>query len=270
MLFLSTRKTYQKRITKSRTCLISIARCCAVSCFFPLLGADKFFQATLVAAWIGPPTETTDLAIEIIGNRFVLSDQSEAVFNCGKHTKKGVVEEFCARDYWKRVWVVQEFLLARDIIIMCGNQELDRMSFEYMKKVSFAKAFELVEMKLKPGRFDDHTGFPCGNHTLSDLLTLCFQRDCTDFRDRIYGLQGLLREHERVQVDYALSKLDLYRQVLAILKTSHAATFKKYPAKSLEWDRNLVRMALELTPTEHAELDREIELIQFGSISVLI
>jgi hypothetical protein len=55
------------------------------------------------------------------------------------------------------------------------------------------------------------------NYRLEELLQSCYTRECADVRDRIFGIQGLVRLEYRVQVDYTLSRWELYQQVLEIL-----------------------------------------------------
>jgi hypothetical protein len=157
-------------------------------------------------------------------------------------TYKNALLEWGSRDYWKRLWVVQEFLLARDVRIMCGDYELqlndlDSVRDDYCNIVD-KETRDLVSMKFHKRCFDDGDAVKNNGYHLNKLLEICYTRECTDPRDRIFGLQGLLRREDRLEVDYALSPNELYHQVSKILDTMgvfhDVARLKRCAAIALE------------------------------------
>lgn len=59
---------------------------------------------------------------------------------------------------------------------------------------------------------------------LLEALGLFSDKACSDVRDKVYGLQGLVWPKESVDVDYSLSPLDVYRRTVhkTLCITEHA------------------------------------------------
>jgi hypothetical protein len=105
---------------------------------------DIYRSAAKVVSWLGPEADGSTEAISILQLiAFELShlaegdDQFEWVqryphlVEDSFHTKQasqkatarfGNIEVFWTRDYWRRTWIFQEIVLARDLLIMCGEE----------------------------------------------------------------------------------------------------------------------------------------------------
>lgn len=129
---------------------------------------------------------------------------------------KWAMLDFYSRPYWTRLWVVQEFLLAKNIVILCGDHELDWSAFDNLlkfgKNVGHLDAADLVRL-----RNEWRCGSMLGPITFPDILEFCYDLGCRDPRDRIFGIQGLISAEERVKVDYSIANSDLFHQVSSIL-----------------------------------------------------
>jgi hypothetical protein len=103
--------------------------------------------------------------------------------------------------WWSRVWVVQEFALARAATLFWGNEEIDwadmgaaihdlRNMNPSIPRNVFPPSFFDPIAHLSAFRVD---GDPMGQADLSILETMMLARPlhCSDSRDRIYGLLGL-------------------------------------------------------------------------------
>jgi hypothetical protein len=113
------------------------------------LMAPIYKSASRVLSWLGPAADDSDLAIEYIGKMaeelgkvkgyfFINGDYYPmgASSDDGTSWVKRVSEYFCARDlehralsalekfldrsYWKRLWVLQEMILATELVFLCG------------------------------------------------------------------------------------------------------------------------------------------------------
>ena len=49
---------------------------------------------------------------------------------------------------------------------------------------------------------------------LSEALILFSSKHCSDVRDKVYGVQGLVRPDERIEVDYSEQPVDLFRRTV--------------------------------------------------------
>lgn len=139
--------------------------------------------------------------------------------------------EFCSRPYGKRLWVVQELVLASDIYFLCG---LGRISFRSL--LLFYKILD--DMAYKEGHIHvlaQRMGLDChqdiiqenpmnivfdSRKTMFDVQT-AFHRlgdlECADPRDRIYGTLRLIdwRPSGPPAPDYSNSNLQLAIDVLS-------------------------------------------------------
>jgi hypothetical protein len=113
----------------------------------------------LVTAWIGPSTELTSLAIKCIKYRslkvqdIMEDDHYESEED---HRYKNALVDWSSRDYWRRLWVVQEYLLAKDVRVMCGAYELGLADLysvitDYNNVVD-KEASEIMTLRVQRGR----------------------------------------------------------------------------------------------------------------------
>jgi hypothetical protein len=128
------------------------------------------------------------------------------------------------REWFERLWVRQEIRLANfDSIVMCGptvitwqafrnalfclRHKSKRKEFLGTKAVPFHHRIEMVYQLS-----DDATSVPLGRHLRQ--TTHC---KCSDPRDRVYAMLGLLQKSERemnVQVDYSLTTGQVYENLV--------------------------------------------------------
>lgn len=217
---------------------------------------DIFTGASLTAAWLGSNNEDQGW----LGSRRVYED----------------LESLARNPYFKRMWIVQEVILSREIWVICGSHvrtwaDLKRLCSTHCNP-------GLVEPEVIPDpdvyswtnygklHFRDQNGasrdemaylhslvwsraaHAIRRPTLAELLYLYLDRECHDVRDRLYALLGLLSpeisKSSPLPVDY-----DISRERLAKIVHEHLSrnwdTARSGQFVSRDWDRNL-RIALNL------------------------
>jgi hypothetical protein len=110
--------------------------------------------------------------------------------------------------YFTRLWIVQEILLAPEVRILCGGRWLlwsDLQDSMVSDNVPSWSDIQPVALSL----LLDH-GQHQNGQTMCHYINYDSGQDCRDSRDKIYGLLGLLSEHRRPTVDYALSVTQVY------------------------------------------------------------
>jgi hypothetical protein len=99
-----------------------------------------YTEASLVFAWLGEAANDSDLIMDHFrvmsedifpGSRGMLETEGQldqillahkapesrrALSNAFKH--------FCQRSYWQRLWIIQEFGLAQEVVIACGDRQV--------------------------------------------------------------------------------------------------------------------------------------------------
>jgi len=74
-------------------------------------------------AWTG--SDDSDFAMELIKLNIFRRDLNAPYMA----TKKQTIETLFWRRYWNRLWIVQEIMLARSIIVQCGEKEFQIADF---------------------------------------------------------------------------------------------------------------------------------------------
>lgn len=124
---------------------------------------------------------------------------------------------FCTRDYWSRLWIIQELVVASRITLHCG-----KWSCPWILFTLFFQRVEIYDLLNKTRRRAYHSepmpvlqSVPrmlmrerdyLQSNSLRPLLLLCIQygtSKCEDRRDKVFGLQALTLTccKEAVQVE---------------------------------------------------------------------
>jgi hypothetical protein len=151
------------------------------------------------------------------------------------------------RSYWRRVWVQQEIMSASEVLVHYGCEELPlSLIYGTMKalkelcsraRADFGRRLEFTPMGISSASV--HSGqlyirrrqFRNLKGPSQDidweLLCLSLQNgtQCTDPRDKIYGLIGIIDRwrNNRLTVDYNLSITEVYIQAFRSITESHSS-----------------------------------------------
>ncbi|KAI9658228.1 MAG: hypothetical protein M1821_002360 [Bathelium mastoideum] len=132
--------------------------------------------------------------------------------------KIAALKEFFAKPYWQRLWIVQEIMLAKYVRIICGEtllswDELRRFCssgrispFMEARRLVPPQVIWLVEYALSAKLY-----------SFSSLLRVFGRSKCQDPRDKVYGLQGMLQEQHRMEIDYAKSVYEVFYDAAIIM-----------------------------------------------------
>lgn len=147
------------------------------------------------------------------------------------------------RDWFSRIWVLQEAALAKSAIVTCGWKEVNSRVFVMMPlllNVEFGKG-EQARLDILPGLLRAESWW-AGNSS-RDLLTLLqkFGRSKTsDDRDIVYALLGLsgdAHSSKILQPDYQISVREMIQRSVAYLMLQRHDLLMDTPIQSLpEWD----------------------------------
>lgn len=134
--------------------------------------------------------------------------------------------------YWKRLWVVQELFLAKEIVFWYCEYTIDRPTLlSNLSALDNSTSREQLETGLHAEfRIDDDLKalWPRLSSMLSDgsrrhrwslqpLLQMYAVCECADPRDKIFALQALVEPSQRVQIDYSMGMSTLSNKVLRIV-----------------------------------------------------
>jgi hypothetical protein len=205
-------------------------------------------NAEQVLVWLGPSRDDSDIAMDLM-DEITDADEGDQEMDADAQIERGVellqrsltdpnnrhkweaLARLFQRPWWKRVWIRQEVAVASQIVVLCGDNRLQRWStlvsaVEYLNRV--ASLFQPFVRDLggqSSGYSDAITLDTLQEQVMEDGFvdeeTLFFHgRSCeaTDFRDRIFGLVGLADPETRAAIvpNYELSGQDVF-----VMATKH-------------------------------------------------
>jgi hypothetical protein len=151
-----------------------------------------FSQAVKVIAWLGPAAEDSDNAMEALSQMFEVEDM-----DC----HSAAIMQLLKRQYWERVWIIQELAKASSVEVWCGTQMLPWDTFiegvqnwwstsklrvsDFDHPVFTLKHFCDAELNIRRGS---------ARMLLSTAMFRTLHTKATLERDRIYALLGIARD----------------------------------------------------------------------------
>jgi hypothetical protein len=199
---------------------------------------DIFSNATEVLACLGSHRNNSELvfrcAREIADFGFACDHDDFLCHDCGLPWTKWVLslgfnslqklciacQDFGERDYWGRVWIVQEVSKASSLSIMCGD---DMLPWKPLSELKTFLAMDMEEMPSITSEFDTlpscettpmYNVFAAKDIVIS--LTEAFDRYsasvCFDPRDHLYGLLSIIEwpeGMEQILPDYNMTPYSL-------------------------------------------------------------
>jgi hypothetical protein len=194
-----------------------------------------YSKACSVVVWLGRSQNASQLAFPLVRALYQLRGDDQAVIRMFKDA--ALTGSFTAlshlfrREFWGRIWVVQEIAAACHCTVYCGANsiswtellEVSETLFRlqgwnyYARETSLSASPAEITMNLAVG--------PCRTvlhqagiyATASPIMRLAsavcyYQRysSCTDPRDKIYALLGITSAEDVFQPDYSSSVYDVY------------------------------------------------------------
>ncbi|RDL34694.1 uncharacterized protein BP5553_07822 [Venustampulla echinocandica] len=173
--------------------------------------------------WLGEESSSSRVAFgwvrQTVELFFLKNTRAAGVDNMSRQQYEAVRETFSERPIWRRIWIVQEVLLSRNITLLCGGDSLDwsnlekllatdsfqptnmfRTAINKLLNHAFVTVIFLVSWRNKIQR---NVRVP-----LKDMLYMFRDWNATDERDKVYGLLGLVEDIEIVP-DYKKSVCDV-------------------------------------------------------------
>ena len=204
-----------------------------------------YATAADVLVWLGVSTPQSDLAMDYVARQ---SSSSNGKSN-GKSTGKILsnMEKYkdhqrwtneegeaflrlCRKRYWSRVWIVQEIMNARHIIVFCGSKSFDweclTNIFLSLKSIRLLGQFalyyhgreiedsEAAVLVMEKHSWDNRPQIEGNGICLSTLIERYHHSECTNILDKVYGLLGLSSDADYFEVDYRKSTETVYNEVL--------------------------------------------------------
>ncbi|KAF4335785.1 het domain protein [Fusarium beomiforme] len=118
--------------------------------------------------------------------------------------ERRLAEELYKDEYWKRIWIIQEIGLAREIKVCFGNAAVEWNYF--MQLIAMHNLGPDGPLRLKRQREERYTG----SNTLLQLLRDHRDAKCKDRKDKVYGLVGMAFDARGFVIDYNKSLYEIW------------------------------------------------------------
>jgi ankyrin repeat protein len=193
------------------------------------LMGDIYATAERVIAWLGPAHDSSDQAIEDIQTASPKWTTRKSFPKKWVSPASTGIRSICVRRYWKRLWIFQELLLARQAVLMCGSRRIPLQCFrDFVLKISScyvsdhaAELFELQCVRDSPAvKIMQYIAQRRAVSSIFDLMIVTRDLRCSDVRDRVFAVLSVDAGPTRtVLPDY---KKSIPHLVNSVLRDHHA------------------------------------------------
>lgn len=184
--------------------------------------AAIYSGANRVLVWLGLETENSKAAFEFLRAAYQRSPYNREELM--HHKGWLVLEELCSREYWTRVWIVQEICLASRLILCCGTSQIPWVYLSELRQCRknvwprYMSKGEQAFMRSLPARIDQQKESRNKNRgcSLWALLEAFQSSKCKEVHDKVYGFLGLSTDcgSSGIPIDYSRSVQQLYNDVI--------------------------------------------------------
>jgi len=234
---------------------------------------EIYTQACCVWVWLGKADDATmsDVAMQYLDTRVTLNGKDVNPKKIWNARKAKAILRLCEKEYWRRIWIVQEVLLAKEVKILCGGRcvqwiKLQKLLVDLQAISDRGRSLHVVGV---PAVLDSPAaviirakaqwnGDP---QPLTLLLEQYHRQHSTDVRDKVYALHGLASDSGAISINYRIDPKELFVQ---IVKHACSSVAPKMDMKRLR--KNLLDFAKLMRESLMVFCDEE-ELIEHISVT---
>ncbi|OAL56998.1 HET-domain-containing protein [Pyrenochaeta sp. DS3sAY3a] len=157
------------------------------------LMGNIYSKAESVDIWIGAEYENSTLATRLLQK---LADKSSNLQHVSSFQEAETIAllRLFKRDYWERLWVVQEVLLANEKHVYCGKSRLPWEVYEKASNMLWDESSDPY-VRRGPSSFPSRsTLVQLGDESLLEIMRACRKKRSENPRDKIFGVLGLLSQ----------------------------------------------------------------------------
>lgn len=220
---------------------------------------DIYGGAACVIAWLDPSSAGSDQVMPAASGQVNMYPRGSNI------SLKGI----CNHPYWSRLWTAQEYILARDVLLICGGQEVPLGEVQALAIADGEGKDSPMSWRMEArNRWRRLRTIP-----LDMLLEQLAVAPCSDPRDRVYGILSLLGTQSEathhLQADYTISEKQLYYRVLGrrLLSASHRTTLRRL---TMAGRRAILRLALGVADDDDFKMnDLLYQIVEFAQEQAL-
>ncbi|OOF90633.1 hypothetical protein ASPCADRAFT_519058, partial [Aspergillus carbonarius ITEM 5010] len=176
-----------------------------------------YAQARRVVVWLGESQEYGDRALFQLG---LLGRQKKISVRVGEKVREEC-EKLLQRDWFRRIWVLQEVGVAQSISIMCGTVQINGHNFceglDNLEPSSTLMArISPVSFLIRGASFRSYNDYhSTASLLIGELVSMYRNHKATKQHDKIYALLGLSSDSDSAALvpDYELPWHEVFRRV---------------------------------------------------------
>lgn len=292
-----------------------------------ILMGDVYRQAREVVVWLGPATDHSDLAFRVcqrlydeeMRRKSGLSSEKELKYKEAKGVRWSFVESYAhiiydekgrlsrkaitayireldaihailRRPWWTRVWIIQEITLARELVVLCGDDTISWQTLDLGINACLARPFSTDFLSLAVVHYANmlfqirHAviynkgAVTQPPYSLTHLLGRFRWSKATNARDKVYGLLGLVtsgQDNPVTNLSYTKEVEKCYRDaILDIIRSSGSLDVLQLSRKPPGLSTISAQHALDLPSwvpylqLDADDVDPAVDLSQLGAIGV--
>ncbi|KUJ21848.1 ankyrin [Mollisia scopiformis] len=213
------------------------------------LMAMIYSKAHRVLVWLGETADDIEGALEDIQR--AANEESTEVSN--KKINEKAISNLLQRQWFQRIWVLQEVAAARHVVMMCGSTEIDGYAFclglkslrksqelsdtAFPRLQSLPALTNLIERAGLRPKYTTNSSerYSLEIRSLAELVDMFHTRQASDPRDKVYALLGMSSDDPSkagLQPNYEISWEVLFQQLVKFIlgKDTLVEAFCRKPA----------------------------------------
>lgn len=162
------------------------------------------------------------------------------------------------RRWFERLWILQEIALARAASVICGNKTISWQKLADYYRDTFSKSSHMSQFPHLKAVFDCGLQGARPMKTLPELFAESHLRSCSDPRDRVFALFGILHEDLPLALapEYGASNRDIFTELATYFLKEFNLLFvherfkqrqKDWPSWVFDWSRPCTQPNYPLT-----------------------
>ncbi|KAK4163558.1 ankyrin repeat-containing domain protein [Cladorrhinum sp. PSN259] len=193
--------------------------------------AKIYSRASQVIVWLGQATSDSDQALEAMR---AAAEEEQGTNPSLNETCKQAIITLLEREWFQRIWVLQEVAAARHVLIRCGFTEIDGYAFclglsalrpfdmrpdlqALIPPVAYLIRGAIFRRRHRGNEVSQSDRFSLKIRPLSELVDMYHTRKASIPLDKVYALIGMSSDDPDaagLQANYKISWKDLFRKLI--------------------------------------------------------
>jgi hypothetical protein len=188
-----------------------------------------YSNAQSVSIWLGEREAQSpiDVAMDLIAEQQLNYHAKKYYTTEWTDQNMRPIRALCNNEYWRRIWVIQEVVLAKEPIIHYGPKTA---AFGMLSVILLHVSFDHIDLQIASTSSISLLRHITLAHQPFDLTSLVFlfsAHEATVVHDKVYALLGLADQGDSsIDVDYQSSPTELLLQVIAHICSTEPAEYK--------------------------------------------